>query len=480
MTIRRKILLLATMPLIIIIVLLSLTMKFQFDRLSDQQITAYSMSLYNQKDDELQNYTQLAMTAIEPFLNDPNLDEAEAKARAKSVLTALAYSNDGYFFVYDYEGESIVHPTQPFRVGKNWIDLEDTAGNKVIQDLIALSKTGGGYYSYRWNNPATKQDAEKKSYALPIEKWNWFVGTGIYLDKIDAHLARQKAEFALQSRQSLWRNAAIASFAILTVFGLVFYMNFHELGHADAKLRMLNREILSAQEDERRRVSRELHDSISQMLVSVKYSFEHSSLNLAKLETSKNAKNLNLVQKGMNEGISRLLEATQEVRRISHALRPSQLDDLGLGPALENLSNEFQERTDIATSVDAPRFKGTLPENIKIALYRICQEALTNIDRHAQATDVQITVKRLDGEIMMNVIDNGIGLTQSKLTALAMGTPGKGKGLGLTNMSERIEAWGGKLGIHSSKAGTHLTIQIPVNYLPLKNTTTPLETPNVT
>ena len=256
-------------------------------------------------------------------------------------------------------------------------------------------------------------------------------------------------------------------------------MNFHELGHADAKLRMLNREILSAQEDERRRVSRELHDSISQMLVSVKYSFEHSSLNLAKLETSKNAKKLNLVQEGMNEGIFRLLEATQEVRRISHALRPSQLDDLGLGPALENLSNEFQDRTDIATSVDAPRFKGTLPENIKIALYRICQEALTNIHRHAQATNVEITVKRFDGEIMMKIIDNGIGLTQSKLTALAMGAPGKGEGLGLTNMSERIEAWGGKLGIHSSKAGTHLTIQIPVKYLPLKNTT-PLENLNAT
>lgn len=480
MSIRRKVLFLATVPLLIIIIILSIIMKMQFERLSDQQISAYQASLYEQKDIELKNYTQLALTAVKPFLNNLNFDEGEAKAQAKAVLTALAYSNDGYFFVYDYEGDSIVHPTQPFRVGKNWINLEDTSGNKVIQDLIELSKKGGGYYSYRWDNPATKQDAEKRSYTLPIEKWDWFVGTGIYLDKIDTQIAQQKTEFTEQTNRSLLRNAAFASIAILTVFGLVFYMNFHELGHADAKLRILNREILSAQEDERRRVSRELHDSISQMLVSVKYDFEHSSLSLAKIETKQNSTKLSVVQKGMKQGISKLLEATQEVRRISHALRPSQLDDLGLGPALENLANEFEERTHISASVNAPRFKGSLPENIKIALYRICQEALTNIDRHAQATHVDITVTRTDGEIFMKVEDNGIGLTQSKLSAVKTGMHHKDGGLGLTNMSERVEAWGGKLDLISGKRGTHLTIQIPVNYLPIQNNTTrKLEPTNV-
>ena len=469
MNIRRKVLILATAPLIVIIILLSILMKMQFDQLSDQQITAYQASLYDQKDSELKNYAQLALTAIEPFVNNPNLDEDEAKERSKAVLTALSYSNDGYFFVYDYEGNSIVHPTQPFRVGQNWIDLEDTAGNRVIQDLIALSKEGGGYYAYRWNNPSTKQDAEKKSYTFPVERWDWFVGTGIYLDKIDAQILQQKTEFARQTRQSLLRNAAFASMALFAVFGLVFYMNFHELGHADAKLRMLNREILSAQEDERRRVSRELHDSISQMLVSIKYSFEHSNLRLAKLETSKNSEGLSLVKKGMKEGISRLLEATQEVRRISHALRPSQLDDLGLGPALENLANEFTERTRISTSVNAPRFKGSLPENIKIALYRICQEALTNVDRHAQAANVKITVKKLDDEILMTVEDDGIGLTQAKLAEMNTDRILTNGGLGLTNMTERIEAWGGKLEINSGKAGTQLNIIIPVFYLPIQN-----------
>ena len=465
MNIRLKVLLLATVPLIIIIMVLSILMKFQYERLSKQQIKAYQTSLYEQKDIELKNYTQLALSAITPFIENSDKNKVKAQDEAKAVLTSLAYSNDGYFFVYDLEGNGIVHPTQPYRVGENWIGLQDTIGNFVIQDLIKLSQSGGGFYTYRWNNPATQKDAEKRSYTLPINSWGWFIGTGIYLNKIDEQIAFQKEEFNKQIRRSLLRNAVFSSIALLSVFGLVFYMNFQELGYADKRLRVLNKEILNAQEDERRRVSRELHDSISQMLVSIKYAFEHASLKLTNVKTQKNSKKISEIQLSIEQGLGKLLDTTKEVRRISHALRPSQLDDLGLGPALENLAREFEERTHISTTVIAPRFKGSLPEDTKIALYRISQEALTNIQRHAHAHHVEINVIRGIGMITLSIKDNGIGFNVAKLNSKTDPKLTK-MGLGLTNIAERAETRGGHLEIITGASGTLLTIEFPVNYLP--------------
>jgi len=183
-------------------------MSSQFDRLAEKQLSEFKSSLYELKDQELSDYVELAKTAIAPVYNNPTLSTKEAQARAQDILTALSYSDHGYltalsysdhgyFFVYDYDGNSIVHPKQPYRVGKNWIDLQDTNGKFVIVDLIEMSKKGGGIYSYRWEDPSTQKDAEKRSYILPLEKWDWFVGTGIYLDDID-----QQTRFTYECRFS--------------------------------------------------------------------------------------------------------------------------------------------------------------------------------------------------------------------------------------------------------------------------------------
>lgn len=437
-------------------------MSNQFDRLAEHQLAVFKSSLYELKDQELVDYIQLAVTALEPIYDNPIISKEEAQAQAQVILTSLSYGQNGYFFVYDYLGNNIVHPKQPYRVGKNWIDLKDTAGNLVIVDLIKLAKSGGGFSSYRWEDPSTEQEAEKRSYTVPLKKWDWFVGTGIYLDEIDRQIFYQKNEFANHAKKTLLMNAALASLALISVFGSIFYMNFHELGDADEKLKKLNHEILNAQEEERSRVSRELHDSISQMLISVKYTFEHSNLILSKIKSAGNKDNILIAQKGIENGLSKLLEATQEVRRISHALRPSQLDDLGLGPALEHLCGDFSKRTGIKTTVNAPRFKGSLPAKIKISLYRVCQEALTNIEKHAKASTVLINIDNGTSEVTMDIIDDGIGIKRSK--AHRMRTRAY-SGLGFTNMKERIEANNGRLDLTSDQYGTKIFISIPVKYL---------------
>jgi len=464
MTIRRKVLLLATAPLIIIMIILSVLMSQQFDRLAERQLSVFKDSLYELKDQELKDYVQLAQTAIQPVYNNPNLSKEDAQDQAQVILTALSYSDHGYFFVYDYEGTSIVHPKQPYRVGKNWIDLKDTAGNSVIVDLIDLSKKGGGIYSYRWEDPSTEKDTEKRSYTIPLEEWEWFIGTGIYLTAIDQQILDQKAEFANQAKRSLLMNAALASTALILVFGSIFYMNFQGLSQADRRLKELNHDILSAQEDERSRVSRELHDSISQMLVSIKYTFEHSNLLISKMSKSKKYDDLETVQDDIKTGLGKLLEATQEVRRISHALRPSQLDDLGLGPALENLAEEFSRNSGIRATISAPRFKGSLPANVKISLYRICQEALTNIEKHANASNVGIVVTKGLADINMHITDDGVGIKEAKLGSKRNGVP-TNSGLGFINMQERVDLNAGRMDLKSDQNGTVISIFMPVKYL---------------
>lgn len=464
MTIRRKVLLLATVPLIVIMAILSLLMSYQFDRLADKQLSVFKKSLYELKDQQLMDYIELAQTSINPYYNNPNLSEEEAQTQAQAILTALSYSDHGYFFVYDYEGTSIVHPKQPYRVGKNWMNLKDSAGNPVIVDLINLSRKGGGIYSYRWEDPSTGKDAEKRSYTVPLEKWNWFVGTGIYLTAVDQQILTQKTEFAKQAKRALLMNAALASLALILVFGSIFYMNFQGLSDADKRLKELNHDILSAQEDERGRVSRELHDSISQMLVSIKYTFEHSNLLISKMIKSKDFGQLSLVQKDTKKGLEKLLEATQEVRRISHALRPSQLDDLGLGPALENLTEDFSKNSGIQTTIKAPRFKGSLPANVKISLYRICQEALTNIEKHAHASNVSIIVKKGPSDIEMHITDDGVGIKEAKLVNKRNGSLSS-LGLGFINMQERVDLNYGRMDIKSDQNGTKISIYMPVQYL---------------
>ena len=102
------------------------------------------------KKSELLNYLRLAQTSIRHIYEGATPDDLVAKRRVKEVLNALTYGPDGYFFVYDYEGNNLVHPKQPHRVGNNWLDLKDPFGNFVIQNLIKRAKEGGGYHRYYW------------------------------------------------------------------------------------------------------------------------------------------------------------------------------------------------------------------------------------------------------------------------------------------------------------------------------------------
>ena len=168
------------------------------------------------------------------------------------------------------------------------------------------------------------------------------------------------------------------------------------------------RQIVTTQEAERARVARELHDGVSQWLVSVKYQFESAQ------DRARRSNADSELVRTLDGGLQRLREVLGEVRRISHDLRPALLDDLGLARALEHLAREWSGRSGVAveTACEDP---GPMPEAVATALFRVAQEALGNVERHARAGQVSLALQRSDGALRFEIVDDGQGFVADAL-----------------------------------------------------------------
>ncbi len=453
MNLKLKILLLATLPLIVAIAAILLLVNYQASELSRQEVIALEETMLKTKKAELLNYVSLALTSIDHLYNSkgPNTpeEEAAAKTQVKQILNGLTYGVDGYFFVYDFDGNNVVHPKQTWRVGKNWWGLTDPKGNFVIQSLIQEAKKGGGYHRYLWDKPSAGKIADKISYAVALERWGWMLGTGMYIDDVVNQVQAFKADMKERVNKVFIIILGITLFAVLIVSATGVAINMHESSLADTKLKALTQRIVDTQEEERTRVARELHDSISQILVSAKYTLELAE---AKYQSSTSDAFVEI------EKIeSRLDLAIQEVRRISRDLRPRMLDDLGLSTALESLIKEFADRTGTEVKVSTVAFKNLLPKDAKTALYRIAQESLTNIERHAAATNAQLVLTVDQERIMLKIADNGCGFDPEFIRNSSRPV----YGIGLKNMQERIEHFNGTLKVMSSDTGTTIKATLP-------------------
>jgi len=206
----------------------------------------------------------------------------------------------------------------------------------------------------------------------------------------------------------------------------------------------LAKQVLLAQEQERQRVARELHDSVNQLLSTTR----HRALGLSsQLRTAGPEAHMRLAE------VIQLLERTmREVRLISRNLRPSELDDLGLIPALTSLVEETAERTGIDVRLTAPRSLSGLSPQLELTLYRIAQEALSNVEKHSGATSAKIIVEREGKFLLMTIRDNGKSFARKNI--------GKA-GWGLLNMRERASYVGGSLEIEPKPGkGTTITFRV--------------------
>jgi two-component system NarL family sensor kinase len=360
----------------------------------------------------------------------------------------LFFGEDGYFFVYDSQGVNLVHPVKPDFVGKPKLDLQDSAGSYVVQNLLAQAKRGSGLVPYRWIRPSTGQEEYKVGYARMLEPWQWMVGTGLYDVNAEVERNLQQASSSVQRtfHSILWLLAG----TILVILALVLLVNLHESRMADRHLRELVHNFIQLQVEERRRFARELHDGINQLMVAAKFRIE-----LALRQMSKGSGEY---ADTLATALATLDESIREVRRISHGLRPDLLDEMGLEAALERLAGQFHERTGIRIHKQLDIQPATMPDDVAIMLYRVVQEALTNIERHASASEVGIRLHQGRQEAQLDLHDNGAGFDPTHLPP--------GKGIGLKNMRERVELLGGQLRLESAPGrGTRIHATLPLDII---------------
>jgi len=337
------------------------------------------------------------------------------------------------------------------RAKHNWSGLEDPSGIPITDEIIRIARTGGGYHTFAWPKPSTGETGQMIIYVNGMQDWRWAIGTGIFIDDVGASVAAARADVEERINRTALYIMGIAMLAILGVFLSGLILNIRERRLADTKLKALTQRIFDTQEEERGRVARELHDGISQMLVGVRYALELSRKRLGQ-EPEKAADSL-------GKGIDSLGQTIHEVRRISRDLRPGVLDDLGLGPALQALTDDFANRAGIDVAFETAVFRNRLDQEARIALYRIAQEALTNIERHASATSVSMSLTGNRKGAALTVTDNGTGMVWPAAAR------GRAQGLGLRNMQERVEQLGGTLRVMSTTRGTTIVAQVPLTHM---------------
>jgi PAS domain S-box-containing protein len=221
-----------------------------------------------------------------------------------------------------------------------------------------------------------------------------------------------------------------------------------ELANSREQLRNLSIYLQSVREKESTRIAREIHDELGQSLTAIQ-------MDLAWLDTRLPAGDTFL--SGKVQRMKRLVDATiNSVHRISTELRPILLDDLGLMAAMEWQAQEFQERTGVQCKVSLNCKDSSVEKDLATTLFRIFQETLTNVARHAEATSVRVRLTRKNNELRLDVSDNGKGITPKQI--------GDPKSFGIVGIRERVNLWGGSVSITAKpKKGTVIKIRIPIH-----------------
>jgi len=224
-----------------------------------------------------------------------------------------------------------------------------------------------------------------------------------------------------------------------------------ERKRAEESLRLLSGQLLHLQDQERRRIARELHDSAGQILAAL-------GMNLS-LVGSENGNIAPRAAKAIQESVGLVQELSRELRTISHLLHPPLLDEVGLASGLRSYLEGFTERSKISVDLELPEDLGRLQQDSETAIFRIVQECLTNIHRHSESPVARIRIRRTDIEVSLEVEDRGKGIPPEKRQAMDSGGTA---GVGIRGMRERLRQLGGSLEINSNDTGTVVVARLPV------------------
>lgn len=337
---------------------------------------------------------------------------------------------------------------QAVALGLETLDLALIHENALLLVIAAASKDDATFKK-RLGKRSGKFFAEA---ILPLEETHrTAIDTNVHLSELNKALDRRTRELAasnLKLQREVEQRRSVEESLRKSVKRSDNLLQ--QSRQMQEQLRLLSRRVLSAQEEERKRVSRDLHDVIAQMLTGI-------NLQLATLKTDAAVNSREISQKITRT--QRLVEKSVDaVHRFARELRPAALDDLGLIPALHSYLKRFTEETGIRAQLTAAVEVESLNTNKRTMLFRVAQEALSNVACHAQASRVEVTIKTLSRAVRLSIMDDGKAFDVEQVLHGK-----KAKRLGLIGMQERIEMIGGAFTIESTPGrGTTIHAQVPL------------------
>jgi len=223
------------------------------------------------------------------------------------------------------------------------------------------------------------------------------------------------------------------------------------LQNASIMLRELSGRLLQTQDEERRRIARELHDGVGQLLVAL-------NMNFSRLSSEQNSLTPE-ARESLEENAALVAQALQEIRTMSHLLHPPLLDEVGLESALRWYVDGFAERSKIDVELQlVSGFSEGLPRELALSVFRIVQESLTNIHRHSGSPTALVAIERSPDQIILKIKDHGRGIPSELHSKISSG---ESSGVGLRGIRERLRQFGGRLDIHSKQDGTEIVAILP-------------------
>ncbi|SFR59998.1 two-component system, NarL family, sensor kinase [Marinobacter gudaonensis] len=448
LTFKTKILIVSLLPLLVVSALLIVIAGYQAKQLGEKNIQSFTDTIFDLRRSEIENYTDIARTTLEYFSTSDFERDISAQELARNVLRNVSYGEDGYFFVYDHY-TTLVNPSVPSLEGQDQRTLEDPNGVRLIQDLYKQAEAGGGYTDYAWLKPSRGRVVDKISYAAPVDKWDWWVGTGLYVDDLEDSILSIRSSVDNNILATLQIITGLAVGAVVLVGFVGARLTLSEGRLADVRLKNLSHKVVEGQEEERSRVAMALQKEILRPMNVMKSKLQSSELTKSLGETGR---------RDFNAALSALNDTMTAVHKLSGDLRPEALDEKGLFKALEDLVDQARLESGIEFSlVMSPRSQ-RLDSEIEIAVYRIAQEAIKNIVKHSGAEKSRIRLRVERNVLTLTIQDNGIGFDAN--TAFRKG---ENSGKGFVDMRVRAESQGGHLTVFSSNGtGAIVKAEIPV------------------
>jgi two-component system, NarL family, sensor kinase len=266
------------------------------------------------------------------------------------------------------------------------------------------------------------------------------------------------------------RGVLVISFIAVLLFLLMTFgrllVELRNRMRAESAVRRLSGRILQLQDMERRKVARELHDGVGQYFASSKMTVDSVLHGGSLSEAQRNA---------LVEAVELLEQGIAEARTLSHLLHPPLLDEVGFRAAAEWYISGFSDRSKIKVQLMAPEALESMSKDIELVLFRVLQEALTNIHRHAASATAEVRIYCASGRVTMEIEDRGKGISRSLLEDFKRST---GTGVGLAGMRERVGEFQGMLYLKSEGRGTLLIVEMPLPLLE-EIDTTPLGPPGI-